>query len=123
MRIARIFTNSEGDSVFSDFTIAIENAGDIGQLSQRYSIREIIFRKTGANYDYDFHNAPQRQFVIFLDGETEVETSLGDKRIFKAGDILLAEDIDGKGHKSKSIDKKIRRSIFVTIGDKDAEIS
>ena len=31
------------------------------------------------------------------------------------GDILLAEDTTGRGHISRSIDGKLRRSIFITL--------
>lgn len=119
MIITRIFNNAEGDTFFQDLEIELEDAGEIGKLSRKYNVKEIIFRETPGSYDYDFHNAPQKQFVITLDGEIEVETSLGDKRRFKAGDILLVEDTTGKG---RSVDGKLRRSIFVTIGEDNASI-
>ena len=102
--------------------IDLKDAGEIGKLSNRYSVKEIIFRETGGDYDYDFHNAPERQFIIFLDGEIEIETSLGHLRRFHAGDILLAEDTTGMGHRSRSVDGKLRRSIFVTLGEESAKI-
>ena len=66
-------------------------------------------------YDYDFHVAPQRQYIILLDGEIQIETSLGDIRRFAAGDVLLVEDITGKGHRTKNIIPAKRRSIFITV--------
>jgi redox-sensitive bicupin YhaK (pirin superfamily) len=50
-----------------------------------------------------------------LDGEIEIETSLGHKRIFKAGEILLVEDTNGKGHKTRNIQPIKRRSVFITL--------
>jgi hypothetical protein len=47
-------------------------------------------------YDYDFHTAPARQYIILLDGAIAIETSLGEKREFKAGDVLLVEDVTVK---------------------------
>jgi quercetin dioxygenase-like cupin family protein len=66
-------------------------------------------------YDYDFHNAPARQYIALMDGVIEIETSLGDKRIFKQGDVLLAEDITGKGHRSRNIEQAVRSSVFITL--------
>ena len=122
MRITRLFSNKNGDSEFQDIEIELENAGEIGYLSQRYPVENLIFRTTGGDYDYNFHNAPERQFIIMLDGEIEIETSLGVTRRFRPGDILLAEDKAGKGHRSRSIDGQTRRSIFITLGDTDAAI-
>ena len=67
------------------------------------------------DYDYDFHTVPQKQYVILLDGEIEIETSLGEKRTFKGGDILLMEDTQGKGHKTRNIQNIERKSIFISL--------
>jgi hypothetical protein len=122
MLITRIFTNENGDSQFEDIEIKLKDAGEIGKLSEYFPVKNIIFRETDENYDFDFHNAPQRQFIILLDGIIEIETSLGIKREFRSGEILLAEDTTGKGHKTKSIDKKLRRSLFVTLGDESVKV-
>ena len=122
MQITRIFSNEEGDSLFEDIEIELESAGEIGNLSNNYPVENTIFRETSGDYDFDFHNAPQRQFVVLLDGIIEIETSLGVKRRFEKGEILLAEDTSGKGHKSKSIDGKLRRSLFITLKDDDVKI-
>src|SRR5215203_5048064 len=42
--------------------------------------------------------APQREIVIVLDGEFEIETSDGDHRTFAPGDFALFEDTTGRGH-------------------------
>ena len=83
MHITRIFSDVEGDSFFEDIEIKLENAGEIGNLSNNYPVENIIFRETSGDYDFDFHNAPHKQFIVLLDGVIEIETSLGVKRRFK----------------------------------------
>lgn len=122
MKISRIFTDENGNSQIEDIEIKLKDAGEIGKLSEHFPVKDIIFRETDENYDFDFHNAPQRQFIILLDGIIEIETSLGIKKEFRSGEILLAEDTTGKGHKTKSVDKKLRRSIFVTLGDESVKV-
>lgn len=117
MKITRIYSDFNGDSQFEDLEINLSSAGEIGRLSEKYSVDKIVFRENDGDYDYNYHNAPERQFIILLDGKIEIETSKGEKRFFNSGDILLAEDVSGKGHKSKSVDGKLRRSIFVTLSD------
>jgi hypothetical protein len=54
---------------------------------------------------------------VLLDGEIEIETSLGTKRNFKGGEILLVEDTTGKGHRTKNVRPEVRKSIFITLND------
>ena len=113
--ITRIYSDANGESHFEDFEVPLKNNGDIGFLSSNEPVKSIVFREVNPSYDYDFHNAPDRQYIILLDGGVEIETSLGEKRTFKTGSILLVEDTDGKGHKTKNIEQKTRKSIFIKL--------
>jgi hypothetical protein len=115
MKITKIYSDVNGDSHFEDVEIALKNAGDIGRLSEKYPVKSIIFRQTDASYNYDWHTAPARQYIILLDGEIEIEVSSGGKRIFCSGDILLMEDTTGRGHKTRVTNNQPRKSIFVTL--------
>lgn len=115
MLVTRVYTGSDGESHFEDIEIELEDAGQIGKLSQRYPVTSIIFRENDAYYDYDWHTAPQRQFIILLDGQVEIEVASGEKRRFQGGDILLVEDTTGRGHKTRTVNNRPRRSIFVTL--------
>ncbi len=46
----------------------------------------------------DWHRAPRRQFVVFLDGWVRLATSDGDECRLPAGSVVLVEDVDGRGH-------------------------
>lgn len=113
--ITRIYADSAGESRFEDVSIPLTSAGTIGYLSEKYKVENVLFRKVLPSYDYDFHTAPAKQYIILLDGEIEIETSLGEKRSFKGGDILLLEDITGKGHKTRNLLPMVRSSIFITL--------
>ena len=113
--VTRVYSDKNGDSRFADISIPLKDAGEIGQLSDGLPALSIIFREVEPGYDYNFHNAPQKQYLVLIDGEIEIETSLGDRRRFKAGDVLLLEDTEGKGHRTKNVKPVKRRSIFITI--------
>jgi hypothetical protein len=115
--ITRVYADADGESHFGDIAKPLAAAGDIGFLSAPEAVERLIFRKVVPGYDYDFHRAPARQYIFLLDGEIEIETSLGDKRSFKAGDILLVEDTTGKGHRTRNLLAAVRQSIFVTLKD------
>ncbi len=113
--VTRIYSDQHGDSRFEDIQIPLTDAGGIGSLSEQCAVRSLIFREVKSAYDYDFHNAPQRQYLILLDGLIEIETSLGEKRQFGAGEVLLLEDTDGKGHRSRNLLPQRRKSLFITL--------
>lgn len=115
--VTRIYSDTRGDSHFEDVTIPLKDAGMVGRLSDPVSARSVIFREVVPSYDWDFHPAPQRQYIVLLDGEIEIETSLGDKRNFRGGQILLVEDTTGKGHRTRNVRPEARRSIFITLNE------
>ena len=114
-KVTRIFADADGESHFQDIEYPLSDAGPIGFLSERFFVRELIFRTVRPDYD-DFHKAPQRQFVVLLDQGVEIESSLGEKRWFHPGQILLMEDTYGKGHRSRNLEYKPRNSLFIILG-------
>lgn len=115
MKITRIYTGTDNESHFEDIEIELENAGEIGKLSEKVNSTGIIFRRTEADYNYNWHNAPERQYIIMLDGAVDVQIGNGTVRRFSTGDILLVEDVTGRGHKSRAVNNKPRTSVFVTL--------
>jgi len=113
--VTRIYTGDDGESHFEDVEIPMIDRGGVGQISELQGATGVAFRETGGDYDFDFHNAPRRQYVINLDASVEIETGDGTKRTLGPGDILLAEDTTGRGHISRAVDGGARRSIFVTL--------
>jgi hypothetical protein len=113
--VTRLYSDRTGDTHFEDLNLPLSSSGEIGFLSERIDAKTVQFRRVNPEYDYDFHNAPKRQFIFLLDGAIQIETSLGDVRTFSAGDVLLVEDTMGKGHRTKNLTAVKRRSVFVEI--------
>ncbi|EJF07917.1 MULTISPECIES: hypothetical protein [Pontibacter] len=116
--ITRVYSDENGDSRFEDITRPLFPEGEIGFLSESEVAERVIFRKVVPTYDYDFHNAPDRQYIVLLDGGIEIETSLGEKRTFREGQVLLLEDTTGKGHKTRNLKPVVRSSLFITLSQK-----
>lgn len=115
MNITRLYTGEDNESHFEDIEIPLKDAGEIGKLSEAEPVESIIFRENDGSYNYDWHNAPRRQYIIMLEGGVDVEIGDGTVRRFLTGDILLAEDTTGRGHISRSVNNQPRKSIFVTL--------
>ncbi len=116
MRITRVYADERGDSHFGERDVELRDAGPIGHLSDAIAATAVIFRHNDAGYDYDWHVAPRRQYVVLLDGSPiEIETSDGDRRTFGLGEVLLLEDTTGKGHRSRHLEPRERRSLFIAL--------
>ena len=115
MHITRLYAGDDGESHFEDLEIETAPQGDIGALSRLHPATGVIFRETPGDYDYDLHNAPARQYVVMLEGSVEVQVGDGTRRCFGPGEVLLAEDTTGRGHRSRAVDRQPRRSLFITL--------
>jgi hypothetical protein len=115
MKVTRIRADADGITCFDEIEIALADAGEIGRLSDPFAAESVIFRETGADYDYDWHPAPARQLVVLLDGEIEIEVGEGGIRRFVGGQVLLLEDTSGRGHRTRNVGAVPRRSLFVRL--------
>jgi hypothetical protein len=113
--IHNLYADENGDTHFRDINIEPATEGPDGKASKRLPATGIIFRTTEGSYNYDWHAASRRQYVINLDASVKITASDGQARVIGPGEILLIEDVRGKGHLSQAVDGKFRHSVFVTL--------
>jgi hypothetical protein len=114
VKVVRVFADSDGESHFEDRDIPMPDTG-YGQASQDLPASAISFRQTPAGGVVDFHNPARRQFIIFLRGKAELEASDGTKRLLGPGDVLLADDTTGRGHRLREFEGRL--IAFVPVPD------
>jgi quercetin dioxygenase-like cupin family protein len=95
MRAFKLYTGSDNASHVLEGTI---------DEKDRTDVVAIHFKETPAHSSYDWHPAPESQFVITLSGTLEFVTPDGEKFVVRPGDVLFAEDRAGEGHKWRLID-------------------
>ena len=115
MKVVRVYSGEDGESHFEDVDVPLEDLGALGRISRPEPATGIVFREVDGDYDLDFHTAPRRQYVVNLDAAVDIETGDGTRRRIGAGEILLAEDLTGRGHRSIAVDGRPRRCLFVTL--------
>lgn len=115
MRVHNLYVDDKGETHFRDIEIEWVESGPGGKLSKRLPATGIIFREVQPDYDLDWHPAPRRQYIINLDAGVKITASDGEARIIGAGEVILVEDIKGKGHLSQAVGGKIRNCIFVAV--------
>jgi len=115
MKALRVYSGADGASHFEDIDIELRDQGAVGQISELWHGKGVIFRRVEGDYALDFHTAPRRQFVINLHGSVDIEIGDGSVRRLGPGDILLAEDTAGQGHISRAVNGEPRTCLFVPL--------
>jgi len=115
VRIHNLYVDADGASHFRDIEVKWVEERRGSKLSARLPATGVIFRQTRGDYSLDWHPAPRRQYIVNLDGGVKITASDGESRIIGAGEVILVEDITGKGHLSEHVDSKLRHSIFIPV--------
>ena len=110
MQVVRIYTGDDNQTHFQDLPL-----DTFEPLATQPGEGPIRLNHRPGNAAMDFHNAPRRQYVVMLSGQMEIETGLGEKRVLGPGDVLVAEDLTGKGHITRSVGVAPRVSLAVPL--------
>ena len=118
MKVTQIYTGADKQSHFRDLTVptATDPASGRDLLEYLPSTGAGVSEGSVSAGSHGFHNAPRRQFVAVLKGGLRIETGDGDQRTFGPGDIFLAEDLDGEGHKTTNTELPTRL-LYVYVPD------
>src|SRR6516164_2522997 len=100
MAFVRCYTGADGQSHFEDRDLLPPDM----ERSIEQAASSITFTRSPNGRFSDWHNAPRRQYAIFLSGgQMEVVIGDGTTRRFGPGDAVLFEDLTGQGHTSRSV--------------------
>jgi len=75
----------------------------IGRMTDFGAVTTMFVFSVPAGTDVPAHKAPQPYIAICLSGEGEVVASDGEVRRLRPGDVLLCNDLTGKGHVTRAI--------------------
>ena len=120
MNVVYLYTGDDGRSHFADLRIP-QAGGRSGIVSSLIPVDGLIFRETTTadTGGQQVHNAPYRQFIAILRGVVDVEVGDGTKCRLNAGDVLLADDVNGEGHVTREVEGP-RESLMIRFpGDFD----
>ena len=105
-RCVRLFTGADGRSHVTEVPLPI------GAVQQA---RAAHFEVSPPRSALDWHDAPCVQYVVTLAGELEFTTRDGETFFLAPGDVLLAEDTSGSGHKWRLVNEEPWRRLYVEL--------
>ena len=110
----RIFADERGCSHFETNKIELE-ATDYAPPAPSLNTSSLetadhsVFLELPTGWYGDWHPTPVRQWLILMTGVCEFEAGDGEKVTRKAGDVVMLDDLTGKGHQTKVLgDESVR---------------
>jgi hypothetical protein len=114
IRCVRIWTGDDGNSLFEEGFIDLAGGMRGDAVGKPVRALELSFQETRSGGSYQWHQDPVPRFVITLSGMLEFEVKSGATFTIRPGDLLLAQDNSGTGHKWRLIgDEPWRRAYVV----------
>jgi hypothetical protein len=112
VKLVHLRTGDDGRSHFRDIELTtITDAGGV-LFELRDHVQGFAVRDLAPSWANGFHTAPRRQFVLQLTGVGEIECGDGEVRRLGPGDLLLADDTTGQGHRSREVEGP-RRQLLI----------
>jgi hypothetical protein len=108
MKYTKIFADEDGETHFTDVEIKLESTifappAPAINLSSYSPATRFAYCVFPSGWFGDWHPPPFKQVFFVLSGTIEVTVGEGEKRIFDSGSIVLVEDTEGKGHRSRVV--------------------
>lgn len=108
IEITELLTDNNGESRFETSPVIMESKTALGFLSGTYGpVENFHFHNTQGGQVWESLHPHSKVYVVVLNELLELEVSSGEKRRFKPGDILLLNDLSGKGHKLKTFENSV----------------
>jgi hypothetical protein len=120
-KIWRVYSGADGESHVAELPMTLKPFRDVegahGEGTPMQAATGIAFRVAPLGYVLDWHCAPRRQYSISLSGMAEIEVGDGTIVRVEAGDVVLAEDLTGRGHVTRVVGDRPRVYAIVPLVD------
>ena len=120
-KIWRVFSGADGQSHLAELPLDlkpfVDTEGAHGEATPLHAATGIVFRVSPPGYVLDWHCAPRRQYSISLAGHAEIEVGDGTVARVGPGDVVLAEDLTGRGHGPRVVGDTPRFYAVVPLAD------
>ena len=122
MRLTILTEDDDGESHYVDADLGLNERSFVPPAPPMYVSEPVVaargvFFEIPAEWFGDWHPAPCRQYYVQTTGALEVQVSDGEIRVFHPGDVVLVEDVRGKGHTTRVVSNDGVRGVYVQLPD------
>jgi hypothetical protein len=109
MRVLHLYGGSDGESHVEIINLPRTGGGDGHSVQSRLHATDVEIGDALPGDFIDWHGVSTPRFLIVLAGQLEIGLGDGSKYVLSKGDIVLADDVTGRGHTSRTIgDQPVR---------------
>ena len=98
MGIYRMYTGNDNETHIEELPLSMH--GELGELQ---AVKGMQIQQNAGGRFLDFHQAPNKRWMITLSGELEIGLGDGTVHRFGPGDVRLIEDVTGHGHTTRYV--------------------
>jgi hypothetical protein len=120
LTVIRLYTGADGMSHFE--RVAVKFPPPTGtskgvEDSEPWITSKSYIVRCAPGYFSDWHNADVRRYVVTISGRAEIEVAGGQKFVGQPGEVILAEDLTGKGHTFRVLGDSEWVAMFVDLAN------
>ena|SRR5579862_1022149 len=116
MGFFRLYSGQDQQSHLDELNLPFA-PGQFAQQTPLQPVTGMTFTRVSSRPVADWHNAPRRQYVVTLAGAVEIGLGDGSVHRFGPGDVVLAEDLTGKGHTTRAVGEEPWLVMIVPLKD------
>ncbi|GAB4055460.1 cupin domain-containing protein [Catellatospora paridis] len=114
IRLVRLFTGPDGRSHVEESAMRLDALGPDAATGW-LATTSARFQQSPSGSELSWHDAPRRQYVVTLTGTLEFTTRDGETFRLGPGDVLLAEDTTGGGHRWRLLDDQPWTRVYLQL--------
>ena len=113
LQFVRFHCDGDLVSQLGTFAIGTTDHGHGTIVTDNIECHSVRLAQTEPGGTYDWNPAPRRQLVVTLSGRIAFEFGNGDTLEVGPGDVFLAEDLEGRGHKWHIVGEEPWKRLYV----------
>lgn len=115
MRVLHLYGGADGESHVETIELPRTGGGDGHSVQSRLRATDVEIGDALPGDFIDWHGVSTPRFLILLAGQLEIGLGDGSKYVLSKGDIVLADDVTGHGHTSRTIGSEPVRILTVRL--------